>query len=62
MPLISILILLIIVGILMYCVNAFIPMASPYKELVNIVVVLFVLVWLLQVFGALGPLQGVRIR
>lgn len=62
MPIISILILLIIVGILMYCVNTFIPMSSPYKELVNIVAILFVLLWLLQVFGVLGPLSDLRIR
>ena len=56
MPLISILITLVFVGIVLWLINAYIPMAQPIKMILNAVVVLFVLIWLLRIFGAFGPL------
>jgi hypothetical protein len=51
MPLIQILITLIIVGVLLWLVNRFIPMQSSIKSILNGVVTILVVVWLLDVFG-----------
>lgn len=53
MSLISLLLTLIIVGVLLWIINTYIPMAGSIKTIINIVVVLVVIVWLLQVFGLL---------
>ena len=61
MPLINIVVTLIVVGILLYLVNRFIPMASSIKSILNVVIVLAVCFWLLQVTGIWGELSNVRI-
>lgn len=50
---IALVIWLIIIGVLLYAVNAYIPMDAKIKKLINIVVVVCVVVWLLYVFGVL---------
>ncbi len=61
MPLINLVIVLIVVGVLLWLVNAYIPMDSKIKNILNIVVVIAVVLWLLQAFGILGSLSGVRV-
>jgi len=61
MPLITVLLSLIVVGVLLWIVNTFIPMASSIKSILNAVVVIVVVVWLLNVFGLLSSLQHFRI-
>ena len=51
MPLIQIVITLVIVGVLLWLVNRFIPMQSSIKSILNGVVVIVVVLWLLNVFG-----------
>jgi hypothetical protein len=51
MPLIQIVITLVIVGVLLWLVNRFIPMQSAIKSILNGVVVIVVVLWLLNVFG-----------
>jgi hypothetical protein len=51
MPLIQIVITLIIVGVLLWAVNRFIPMQSSINSILNGVVVIVVVLWLLNVFG-----------
>jgi hypothetical protein len=51
MPLINIVIALIVVGVLLWLVNNYIPMASSIKTILNIVVVVAVAVWVLQAVG-----------
>lgn len=53
MPLVNIVLLLIIVGVVLWLINSFIPMASSIKSILNAVVVIAVIVWLLNVFGLL---------
>jgi len=53
MSLISIVIILIIVGVLLWLVNAYIPMARPIKTILNVVVTIVVVLWLLRVFGVI---------
>lgn len=51
MPLISIVIVLIVVGFLLWLVNRFIPMAAPIKTILNVVVIVAVILWLLSALG-----------
>ena len=51
MPLIEVVIVLIVVGVLLWLVNTYIPMASGVKSLLNAVVIIFLVVWLLRIFG-----------
>ena len=54
MPLIQIVLLLIIVGVLLWLINQYIPMAGSIKSILNAVVVIAVIIWLLNVFGLLS--------
>lgn len=61
MPIINLVIALIVVGVLLWLVNAYIPMDRKIKNILNVVVVIIVVIWLLQVFGVLGSLDNIRI-
>jgi hypothetical protein len=61
MPLLQILFVLIVVGVLLWLVNQFIPMAGSIKSILNAVVVICVVVWLLNVFGLFHSLSRIRI-
>ena len=62
MSLINIVIILIVVGVLLWLVNNYIPMDSKIRSILNAVVVIVVILWLLQAFGVLGSLGGVRVN
>ena len=53
MPIVTILIGLIVVGVILWLVNGFIPMDHKIKAILNVVVVICVIVWLLRAFGLL---------
>ena len=59
MSLVGIVLTLVVVGVLLWLVNNYVPMDSKIKSIVNVVVVV---VWLLQGFGVLGSLQNIRMR
>ena len=61
MPLLTILIVLIVAGILLYIVNNYIPMDGKIKSILNIVVVLVVIGWLLKIFGVFTYLKDINI-
>ena len=61
MSLLSLLITLIVVGVLLYMVNRYIPMASSIKTILNVVVVVFVCIWLLQSLGIVSGLPSIRV-
>ena len=61
MPLIQVLIALIVVGVLLWLVNTYIPMQSTIKSILNGVVVIVVVLWLLNVFGVLHSLTNIRV-
>jgi hypothetical protein len=61
MPLINLVVVLLVVGVLLWLVNTYIPMDRKIKNILNIVVVIVVVIWLLQAFGVLGSLDSVRI-
>jgi len=61
MPLIQVVIVLIVVGVLLWLVNRFIPMAGSIKTILNAVVVIAVILWLLNVFGILSSLSTITV-
>jgi hypothetical protein len=61
MPLVTVLLVLIVIGVLLWLVNTYIPMDSKIKNIFNIVVVIFVIVWLLKVFGIFDNLMSVHV-
>ena len=61
MPLINVVITLIVVGVLLWLINTYIPMDAKIKKLLNIVVVIGVVLWLLSAFGLIGNLGNIRV-
>jgi hypothetical protein len=61
MPLLTIIIVLIVVGVLLWLVNSQIPMDATIKKILNIVVVIVVVLWLLKAFGLLDSLSTVTV-
>ena len=61
MSLISLVIVLIVVGVLLWAANTYIPMDQKIKTIMNIVVVIAVVLWLLSAFGVLGSLDTIRV-
>jgi hypothetical protein len=57
MPLVNIVLTLIVVGVLLWLINRFIPMAGSIKSILNAVVVIVVVLWLLNVFGVLSSVN-----
>lgn len=60
MSLISVVLTLIIVGVLLWAINNFIPMDGKIKSILNVVVVVAVILWLLYGFGILGNGDEIR--
>ena len=61
MPLINVVVTLIVVGVLLWLINTYIPMDAKIKKLLNIVVVIGVVLWLLSAFGLIGNLGNIRV-
>lgn len=61
MPLAQLVIVLIVVGVLLWAVNSFIPMDAKIKKILNVVVVIAVVLWLLDVFGVLSGVSDLRV-
>ncbi len=61
MPLLNIVVFLMVVGVLLYLVNRYIPMASSIKSILNAVVVIAVVVWVLQAVGLWGGVSNFRV-
>lgn len=60
MTLVNIVVILVVVGLVMWLINTYIPMAGAIKSLLNIVVFVVVLIWLLQTFGMIGSIRGLK--
>jgi hypothetical protein len=61
MTLVSLIITLIVVGVLLWLVNAYIPMDGKIKQILNVVVVICVVVWLLYAFGILNHANDLKV-
>jgi hypothetical protein len=61
MPILQILLILVGIGVLLWLVNNFIPMAGSIKSILNAVVVIGVVIWLLNIFGVIHSLSRIRV-
>ena len=61
MPLITVLLSLIVVGVLLWMVNSFLPMDAKIKRILNVVVVVAVICWVLNAFGLFDHLGNIRV-
>ena len=62
MSLVTVVITLIVVGVVLWLINTYVPMDSKIKTILNVVVVIVVILWLLQGFGVIGSLRGIRVE
>ena len=61
MPLLQVVIILIVIGVLLWLINTYIPMQATIKKILNAVVVIAVVLWLLNVFGLFQSLSNIHI-
>jgi hypothetical protein len=61
MPLLNILLVLIVVGVVLWLINNYIPMDRKIKSILNVVVVIVTVLWLLKAFGLLDNLKSLRV-
>jgi UDP-N-acetylmuramyl pentapeptide phosphotransferase/UDP-N-acetylglucosamine-1-phosphate transferase len=61
MSLISLIITLIVVGVLLWLINNYVPMDSKIRQILNMVVVVAVVVWLLNLLGLMDSIRGIRV-
>lgn len=61
MPLINLMVVIIVIGVLLYLVNRFIPMEATVKSILNAVVIIALVIWLLALFLPIGSLSTIRI-
>jgi hypothetical protein len=61
MPIISLIVVLIVIGVLLWVVNTYLPMDPQIRSIINVIVLIAILLWLLSVFGLLGPIRDVRV-
>jgi len=61
MPLIQLVVVLVVVGVLLWLVNNYIPMDGKIKRILNVVVVICVVLWLLSVFGLFSSVSNIRV-
>lgn len=61
MPILTVLLVLVVAGLIVYLINRFIPMDATIKSILNIVVVIIIIIWLLKVFGVWSALGSIKI-
>ena len=62
MPLTTIAVVIVVVGVALWAINTYIPMARPVKTILNIVVVTVLCLWLLQTFGIIDHIRSIRLK
>jgi hypothetical protein len=61
MPLIQLVIVLVVLGVILWAINTYIPMNATIKTILNVVVIIAAVLYVLTAFGMLGSLSGLRI-
>ena len=61
MPIVTIIIVILVVGVLLWLINTYIPMQRTVKSILNAVVVIVLVIWLLNVFGVLDSLKNITV-
>lgn len=62
MSIVTLIVVLVVIGVILYFINVYIPMDPTIKKILNAAVIIILILWLLQAFGLLGPLESVRLR
>jgi len=60
-PLVQFVIVLVVIGVILWLVNTYIPMSQAIKNILNVVVIIAVIIFALDVFGVLGSIMRIRI-
>jgi len=61
MPLIEVVIVLIVVGVILWLINTYVPMAPSIKSLLNAVIVIALIVWILKAFGLWAYIMNLHV-
>jgi hypothetical protein len=61
MPLIQVVVVLVVVGVVLWLINRYIPMAGSIKTILNVVVVIAVIWWLLNLFGIISQFPHINV-
>ena len=61
MPLLQVVVVLVVVGVGLWLINRFIPMAGSIKTILNVVVVIVVIAWLLNIFGIISHFPRINV-
>jgi len=61
MPILTVFVVLIVVGVLLFLINKYVPMDGKIKTIINIVAIIIVIIWLLEVLGILSILKSARL-
>lgn len=61
MSLLNLIITIVVVGLLLWLINRYIPMEGRIKQILNVVVIIALVLWLLNAFGVLSGLSTIRI-
>ena len=61
MPLLSVVVVLVACGVLLWMVNSIIPMEQTVRKIINVVVIIAIVFWLLSLFGLFGSLSSIRV-
>lgn len=61
MPLITVVVTLIVVGVLLWCLHQYIPIDAKIAQIIDIVVIVAVVLWLLKLFGLFGYMGGIQV-
>jgi hypothetical protein len=54
---VQVLVILVVVGVVLWLINTYVPMQPPIKTVLNVIVVLMLCLWLLSIFNIIGPLN-----
>jgi len=61
MPLLQLVLVIIVVGVVLWLINSYVPMQATVKKILNAVVIIALVLWLLQVFGLFDSFSNVRV-
>ena len=61
MPLIDLIVVLMVVGLLLWLINTYVPMDGRIKNILNVVVIIAVVLWLLEVFGIWAHMTAIHV-
>ncbi|WP_104017252.1 Thivi_2564 family membrane protein [Roseovarius nitratireducens] len=61
MSLVNLIVTLVVVGVVLWAINTYLPMDRKIKSILNVVVVILVILWLLRGFGLLGDLGSIQV-